>query len=126
MIKWLHHLLNPHCPHCMEEKEAEKVCDSCETLKFQIEKLRADNDKLLSRILEKPEIVQERLVAPEPTTQLRPRQVPWIVRRQMLEAEDRKKAQLLAQAPTPQTTDELEKELDIASEERESQNTANS
>lgn len=126
MLKWFHHLLNPHCPECKAEREESKICNSCELLKMEVARLTADNERLLERILEKPEPQPERLVAPEPTTQLRPRQVPWQVRRQMLEAEDRQRAVALNNAAKPQTTEELEKELDIAGKERESQHTANS
>ena len=128
MLKFFHKLLNPHCPHCREEKQESQNCKSCDILQIEVERLRADNDRLLTRILEKPQVVEERTVAPEPTTTRLPRQVPWIVRRQMLEAEDREKAKILAQAAKPQSTEELEKELDIASTAREAegQNTAKS
>jgi hypothetical protein len=132
MLKWLHHLLNPHCPDCLAEKlrqqeefkreQAEdKICDSCETLKYEVERLRADNDKLLARLLEKPEPVIERTVAPEPMA-VPPRATLWAVRRQMLEAEDREKAKLLKNTPVASdATQRLEDELLNAEKVREAE-----
>lgn len=68
-------------------------------------------------------------MAPTPSTSPLGRQVPWVVRRQMLEAEDREKAKALRNAAQPATptitTEELEKELNVATETREGQHTAN-
>jgi hypothetical protein len=100
----------------------EKVCQSCETLKQQLEFSNYEKKQLLAKILKEPE--------PTPVTEApqitRPRTVPWHVRRQMLEAEDRVKAQRLREAPKPDSpevvkeeTAELERELDIAGKERE-------
>lgn len=118
MFQWIHHLLNPHCLECLAQREAEKICKSCEILQYEVERLRSENERLLSRILEKPEVTIERTVAPEPIA-APPRRVPWAIRRQMLEAEDREKARVMANAPQPQSTEELEKELDIATAARE-------
>lgn len=46
-----------------------------------------------------------------------PKNIPWGVRRQMLEAEDREKAKLMKTAPVP--IEDLEKEMDIVAKERE-------
>jgi len=97
MINWIHHLLEPHCPFCADEREMRRVCQSCETLKHQLEVANYEKKILLNQIIElnKPQI-------PIPPTQtmlnldeIRPKTVPWNVRRQMLEEEDRKKAQVL-------------------------------
>ena len=105
----------------LELTSEDKVCQSCETLKMQLEIANFEKEKLLNRLLEKPEAPAE-TVAPEVT---RPRMVPWNVRRQMLEREDREKARILKNAPKPDSEKadvaELEKELDIASAEREAQ-----
>jgi hypothetical protein len=117
MIKWLHHLFNPHCPHCFEER----ICQSCETLKTVNAQLRIDNDRLLNKLLEpKSEfpVVNERSES-EP---IKPRFVPWGVRKQMLEAEDRERAKLLREAPKPEPIEELEKELINAEQVREAGN----
>lgn len=119
MLKWIHHIFNPHCPECREEREREIVCPSCEILKVQVEKLTYDNEKLLNRILEKPEIEPEK-----PRVEITPpRNIPWNVRRQILEKEDREKARLMRDAPKPDkiSTEDLEKELDIAARNREAE-----
>lgn len=104
------------------EKEVE-ICQSCETLRDQLALANAREQKLLDRIMEKPEKpVDTPHVAGKPILPLR---TPWKVRQQMLETEDRIKAQRLREAPKPSTTDvaELEKELDIASAERTAEGT---
>jgi hypothetical protein len=116
IYNWFHKFLNPHCPHCKEEQEYARTCFSCETLRTQIEISRIENKRLLDRILEKPTVETPSLQPMEPT---RPLNIPWNVRRQMLESEDREKARLMAQAPKPISTEELEKELDVATEKRE-------
>lgn len=115
MTNFFHKLLNPHCPHCHDEAIENKVCSSCEILKAQLERLTYENQKLLDRILEKPTPEPVR----EPPQVTIPRNIPWNVRRQMLEAEDREKARLMREAPKPITTEDLEKELDIATAQRE-------
>ena len=107
----------------------EHHCETCDTLRIQVEQLRLDNKTLLDRLLEKPESV-----APASPEEYRPiktsaaRHVSWAVRRQMLEAEDREKAKLLKNAPTPRNqpddavdVSDLEAEVGIATKERESQ-----
>lgn len=118
MFKWIHHLLNPHCPDCKAEKKEKEFCKTCEALSYEIERLRSENERLLARVLEKPEKVVDRTVAPEPMAPL-PRRVPWRVRQQMLEAEDRQKARILATAPKPDASiEELEQEMDLVEGER--------
>lgn len=101
----------------------DKPCESCETLKMQLSIANDDKARLLDRLLQKPE--------PEAridTTELKPiipRHVPFAVRKQMLEAEDRERARLMRDAPKI-TVDDLEKELDIASTNRESQSSSKS
>jgi len=116
MLNWLHHLINPHCPHCIEER----VCKACEILQYEVERLRADNQKLLDRVLNVPSVPPERDEAPEPKA-IRPRATTWAIRKQMLEAEDREKLKLLSKAPVAQSTDDLEKELLNAEISRESE-----
>lgn len=125
MWKWIHHLFNPHCPDCKMEREESKICKSCETLGIEIERLRAENTQLINRILEKPQSLPERDTAPTPLTKPGGKHIPWAVRRQMLEAEDRERAKALRNAAQPQTTEELEKELNVAAETREGEHTAN-
>ena len=111
-----HEFFNPHCEHCKDERNESHVCQSCEILKSQLEKLTFENSKLLDRLLEKP--------TPEPAREsanpiMPQRNIPWAIKRQLLEIEDREKAKLLREVPKPTPTEELEKELDIATAERE-------
>lgn len=95
-----------------------RMCQSCEILKTQVEQLRYDNVKLMDRVLEKPQQVEAR--APE--ADLRPianKHISWSVRKQMLEAEDRKKAQLIRESM--QVIDKLEEELDLVGKNAESE-----
>lgn len=116
-----------------EIEKDKKVCESCETLRTQLEIANYEKSQLLSKILQEPPVSKE-----TPTTPIminRPRNVPWRVRQQMLEKEDREKARLIREAPKPSTTvaapsttilpekestEDLEKELDVAEQQRES------
>lgn len=115
MTNWIHRLLNPHCPHCIEEDERNMVCPTCEVLKQQLDVANTECHNLLNRLTAKPE--PEPIKEPPQVTM--PRSIPWSVRRQMLEAEDRERARLMREAPKPASTEELEKELEIAQEQRE-------
>lgn len=117
-----------------DSKEVEivdKQCQSCETLRQQLDIANYEKKVLLEKLLFKPEPVPERTVAPEPVN--RPVGVPWAVRRQMLEREDREKARSLKNAATPDPiaeeakkkeeaeTREFEKELEDARTRREAE-----
>ena len=101
-------------------RKESRICDSCETLRSQLELANYEKKQLLDRLLEKP--VVESIKEPNMIT-LPSKNVPWNVRRQMLELEDRERAKLIREAPKIKqnilTTEELEKDLDIASAERE-------
>ena len=102
----------------------EKVCASCETLRQQLEFSNYEKTQLLNKLLKEPEPEPKQPEAPQIT---RPRSIPWNVRRQLLEQEDRVKAQRLRSVPkpdsevTPVSTEDLEKDLKIAEQEREGQ-----
>lgn len=130
MIKWLHHLFSPHCPECKEEREESNHCESCDTLRMQLQLSNDEKTRLMNMLLSKPEIP----IVNKPPEITRPSLIPWNVRRQMLEQEDREKARILRESPKPnpntniqnpnqmnQTTDELEKELGFAESNRESE-----
>lgn len=107
MVKFLHQLLNPHCEHCAAEKEAVKVCASCEVLKQELAIAHQNYRELLNRMTERaPEV--EATLPPQIT---RPKFIPWKVKREILEKEDRVKAQAMSNAPKPKSTEELEKEI---------------
>jgi len=114
LVNFFHRLFNPHCEHCIEEARELKHCDSCDILKMQLALKTDECNKLMDRLLNPPtqEPVNEPLVnvtRPNPT-----RYTTWAVRKQMLEQEDKKKAELLRQAPKPSSSvEELEKELGV-------------
>lgn len=102
----------------LEIAHESKVCQSCETLKELLAAERYDKQQILNKLLREPEPVIENQAPMEIT---RPKIMPWRVKRQLLEAEDRKKAELLRNAPKPDTdTADLEKELGVVEKERES------
>lgn len=92
------------------------ACKSCETLKQQLDTANYEKKMLLERVLNKDTEPQH--VTPEPVP-IRNANIPWNVRKHMLEAEDREKAKLLKEAAKPVSTEDLEKELQIATSERE-------
>ena len=106
-----------------EEREV-KICDSCETLRHQLEIANFEKKQLLDRLITTPPPTVERTTAPEPQA-VKPRAIPWRVRQQMLESEDRAKAKAMREAaqedqkPIVDVAD-MERELDIAAKERES------
>lgn len=105
----------------------EPVCASCELLRDQLDESNRERRELLQRLLErdKPEPPQVAEVANVPIT---PPFVPWRVRQQMLEKEDRRAAQILrdrekeirAVTPPPQVAENiaaLEQELGVSGTE---------
>lgn len=108
-----------------EVKQEDTVCQSCETLRNQLEIANYEKRQLLDRLLHTPEKEPERIKAPELVAP-RPKTIPWHVRKQMLETEDRAKARALKDAAQPDTAkvdvSELEKELGIAEKAREESN----
>jgi hypothetical protein len=117
MWHWLHHLFNPHCRECQLAAEENKVCQSCETLKMQLSIANHEKEQMLATILS---LSQPQTAAPSPQVdfeKLKPRMTTWNVRKQMLEAEDREKAKILAeqkkQKPIADQIADLEKEVGI-------------
>ncbi len=103
-------------------------CETCGVLRHELEVVRLENHRLLDRILEKPSVE-----VPTDTTDMKPINLglttSWRVKRQMLEAEDREKAKLLRDKESEMHSSsggmkadiaELEKEMDLATEKRES------
>ena len=80
-------------------------CNSCETLRGQLESVNFEKKILLDRLLNPTVPVAPEKIEYEP---IKPKNIPWVVRRQMLEEEDREKARLMRQK-----TEELERELKI-------------
>lgn len=107
----------------LEQEAGHNRCESCEVLKVELQRANIEKEKLLNKILEKPTDPPV-----EPISNITPpRQIPWMVRRQMLEAEDREKARLMRESIKPDTTPrfenddvkDLEKELGIKDGERD-------
>ena len=123
LLKLIHHLLNPHCPDCLNERHESKICQSCETLEKQLEISNFEKRELLNKLLKEPEpIVPTEL----PKAYTMPKTIPWRVRQQMLEREDREKARLMRQAPLPDSTnkiEELERELGVSDVDKDSEAT---
>jgi|SRR4030095_10413180 len=104
-----------------------KECQSCNTLREQLMMERENTRKLLDKIItpSAPPKIEE----PVPPSISVPKVVPWHVKRQMLEQEDRIKAQALRNAPKSDAelaqekreTEAFEKELKDASAAREAQ-----
>lgn len=116
MIKWLHHLFNPHCPDCRIEQIEKSHCVSCDTLKMEIEQLRHHNDRLLEMIIDKPKPIEATLDIQE-LKPLQPRHIPLSVRRERFEAEDRRIAQRLRdEAPKPDAIDKKKELQDLNKE----------
>jgi hypothetical protein len=82
-----------------ERNERLELCPSCEVLKTALAQEKLEKTKILEKLLaltERPTPEPERTVAPEPIeVGPRAKHVPFAVRRQMLEAEDREQARLL-------------------------------
>ena len=87
-------------------------CTTCEVLREQLANSESERRSLLAKLLEKNQ--PEPLPAPkeeEELTPIRPQFVPWRVRQQMLEAEDRRQAELLRRSK--QNVEKLEKEVGV-------------
>jgi len=114
-MNFFHRLFNPHCPDCIEQARELNHCNSCEILQLEITKLRIDNNKLLDVILNKnnsPSLP----INIEDMKPIQSKHIPWAVKRQQLEADDRRIAERLkSEAPTPKIPDtkleELEEEI---------------
>ena len=88
-------------------------CETCEVLRESLHRSEVERKELLHRLLDKDKVeppqIEEKDIVP-----IQPQHTPWRVRQQMLEAEDRKKAQLLRDRSTE--IEKLEKELEIPTE----------
>lgn len=94
MFKWLHHLLNPHCSHCMELEREKSVCYSCETLRTQLTEANYEKKQLLMRVLNQGNVVNviPSIEEDEPLKQIPAKHLPWPAMRARLEEQDRLKA----------------------------------
>ena len=106
MIKFFHRLFNPHCSFCHSDDTYKNTCKSCEVLQHQLEVVNFEKKQLLDSILVKP--VEPIQIEPD-LEKVKSKFIPWKVRQQMLEEEDRVKARILRK----QSIDELEEQLKI-------------
>ncbi len=104
-------------------RENNRENELIETLKHELEMLRHERDTLLGHTLRGN---QQEIKTSQEVTEFKPipaRNMPWAVRRQILEENDRAKAKLLnskmAVTTTETTVDDLEQELNIVAQERE-------
>jgi hypothetical protein len=87
------------------------TCATCEVLRELVASSEKERRELLTKLLEKDK--PEPLIPPvaEDLRPFTPQFVPWRVKQQMLEAEDRKKAELMRNKANE--IEELEKELGV-------------
>lgn len=125
LVDFFHRLLNPHCPECIvkdEELLHNLSCKSCEMLNKQLERSDQNYKELLNSILHKDNKDEE----PTDKKEFKPIRtigLPWRAKREMLEREDRIKAQIIAREKLNNPVEgieELEKEMGLAEKERES------
>jgi len=109
IAKFFHELFTPHCIECRDVAQDERVCLSCETLRQQLEIVNYEKRELLNKLIREPEAP----IQPD-FSQMKPRMIPWNVRRQELEAEDRKRAQLIREKEKELGINELEKEIGVS------------
>lgn len=118
MFQWLREWMELRA----EFRERTTVCQSCEILKTQLDTANRERAQLLSKLLDK-EPESERTTAPAMETMPLRKHIPWRVKQQMLEAEDRAKAKALRNAAQPDapSVEDLERDLDVVATEREGQ-----
>ena len=86
------------------------VCPVCEVLRAQLDESSRERRELLQRALAPP-IQSAEPISTEEHQPIKAQYVPWRVRQQMLEAEDREKARLMRDKV--QEIEELETELGV-------------
>jgi len=133
---WLHQLFNPHCPHCIalerekaDRTEESKVCVTCEALKMELSLAHIQINTLQSALIN-PVKTEEPKTDTSGLKPILPTRVPWKVRQQMLEREDRHAAELIrknnesksSNNPDLISLEDLEKEMKIHSEAQENVN----
>lgn len=89
-------------------------CEVCEVLRAQLDESNRERRELLTRALTPPQTEPPHTPADEEMKPVQSQFVPWRVKQQMLEAEDRVKARLL-QDKAKEIAD-LEREVGIAEE----------
>lgn len=108
-MNFFHQLFNPHCEHCAQERNL-----TINILQTELAKVQRENEVLLAKLLEKPEVkVEEPKVAPSGGMMVGKPIMSWTARRQILEAEARNAARVEAEKNKELTVEQLEKELGV-------------
>jgi hypothetical protein len=110
-MNFFHKLLNPHCPHCISERNV-----TIDMLKMELEKTQRLNEQLMARILEKPEVKIEEPAKIEGSARVGKPIMSWTARRQILEAESREAARKLSEKQQELSVEDIEKELGVAND----------
>jgi hypothetical protein len=91
----------------------ELPCDTCEVLREQLANSERERRELLNRLLE-PSKPEPPSTDPEELKPIMPQFIPWRIRQQMLEQEDRRAAKIMKDRKAE--IEQLEKEMGIAKE----------
>ena len=86
-------------------------CEACEILRAQLDESSRERKDLLHRLPDKDRVEPPTTTSVEEFQPIKPQFTPWRVRQQMLEAEDRKQAQLMKDKM--KEIDALEKEVGV-------------
>lgn len=86
---WLHHLFEPHCPDCVEQRLRDKECGNCEVLRYLLEREKAEKLKLIEFITYREVPVERELGE---VTKSISRARPWRMIQAELEASSRAEA----------------------------------
>lgn len=114
-MNWLHKLLNPHCKDCRDAAREAKECHNCDVLTQLLERERATNAKLIDQ-LTAPKVVEKIVERPDTNRKpIRAVAANWDTRRQLLESEDRARAEILRKhgVEPDKSTDTIEEELGV-------------
>ena len=91
--------------------ELELPCNTCEVLRSQLDESNRERRELLNRLLEHNSPEPPVAIPQEEMKPIGNQHIPWRVRQQMLEQEDRVKAKLMKDRT--KEIEDLEKSLDI-------------
>lgn len=108
IIKFFHQLFSPHCPHCKLDDEDDKICNNCEYLRMMIAQLQKKNERLLNNILNDTPKVNTNVDEPIPLPVNLGGHIPWRVKRQQIEADDRARASKLRENLIHQYDEKIE------------------
>jgi len=87
------------------------TCATCEVLREQLTMSERERRELLGKLLEKDK-PEPLIPSAEPPQAIQPQFIPWRVKQQMLEAEDRKRAELMR--GKVKEIEKLEQELGVS------------